>query len=136
MDGQITTQKGISEDKLMAACHQYLWNEYPESRYLCWHIPNERKQSAAQGAIMKAKGVLSGAPDYVINWNQKTYWIEFKTQTGKQSDNQKKVEIALKNQNIDYYIIRSFEEFKLLLESILRLKTSSYNNSNLKVDKR
>jgi len=100
------------EDKIMADCHKWLWNSFIQLRYCCWHIPNERKQSAVQGAILKAKGVVSGVPDYVINYNSKAYYIEFKNETGKQSESQKTVEIALKAQGFDYVILRSVDEFK------------------------
>lgn len=117
-DGRNTS--GEIEDRLLAQCHQFIWNTYPETRYLTWHVPNERKQTRLQGAIMKAKGVVSGVSDYVINWNTKVYYIEFKTDSGKQSENQEKHQKQLEKHGFEYYIIRDFETFKKLIERILQ----------------
>jgi len=108
-----------TEDRIMSQCHKWLWNTYPETRHLCWHIANERKQNKIQGAIMKAKGVVSGVPDYVINWKMKTYYIEFKTEIGEQSENQTIVQNQLEKQKINYYIVRSFDEFKQLFHETI-----------------
>jgi hypothetical protein len=109
----------MSEDKILSECHKWLWNTYPETRYLCWHVANERKQSPMQGAIMKAKGVLSGVPDFVINWKGKTLYIEFKISTGKQTESQKMIQKALESQSFEYHIIRNIEEFKKLIEKTI-----------------
>lgn len=43
----------LSEDSLLAQCHQFLWNSYPELRFCCWHVANERKISPREGAILR-----------------------------------------------------------------------------------
>lgn len=108
-----------SEDLILSQCHTWLWNTYPELRYKCWHVANERTCSAKEGAILKAKGVVSGVPDYVINHKCRSYYIEFKTDTGKLSDNQKKIINALKNDGFDVEIIRSVGEFMDCVKKIL-----------------
>jgi len=110
----------MSEDRLLAECHKWLWNTHPETRRCSWHVANERKITPMQGAILRAKGVLSGVPDYVFNWNGKTYYFEMKTATGRLSPTQKKVISSLQKQNFNVVIIRTFEEFKSEIEKILK----------------
>lgn len=37
-----------SELQLQAQCFQWLWNNYPETRLLCWHVTNEMKPWPAE----------------------------------------------------------------------------------------
>lgn len=108
-----------NEDRLLSKCHQWLWNNFPQTRGAAWHVANERKTTGMQGAILKAKGVVAGVPDYVFNYEGKTYYIEFKFAAGLLSSSQKKVILALNKQGFEVYIIRSFEDFKELIFSIL-----------------
>ena len=109
----------MSEDRIISDCHIWLHNTYPDFRGCFWHIANERKVTAIQGAILKAKGVVSGVPDYVFNFCGKTYYFEFKTDKGILSENQKKVHNSLKKQGFEVYIIRSFDDFKKQILNIL-----------------
>ena len=89
-----------SEDRLLAECHKWLHNTYADSENCCWHVANERKTTPRQGAILKAKGVLAGTPDYVINHNGLTYYIEFKKGDAKLKEAQNNVINALNRQKI------------------------------------
>ena len=100
------------EDKILAECHTWLWNNYPELRRCCWHVANERKTSGIAGAVLKAKGVVAGVPDYVINYSGKTYYFEFKTEKGIISKEQKLLHKQLARQGFDVIIVRNFEFFK------------------------
>jgi hypothetical protein len=115
----LPTNGQLSEDQIIKQCHVWLWNTYPALRGLNWHIANERKTTKLQGSILKAKGVVAGVPDYVINYKSKTYYVEFKTEQGKQSDSQKIIEHQLNKHGFDYRIIRSFEEFKDFINQII-----------------
>lgn len=114
----------MSEDSLLSLCHIWVFNNYPELRYCTWHIANERKQSKVQGAIMKSKGVVSGVPDYAINYDGKTLYIEFKSDIGVLSESQKKVHLALKKQGFTVVVIRTFEEFKIFINEIFKNQIS------------
>jgi len=85
-----------------------------------WHIANERKTTAKDGAVLKAKGVVSGVPDYVLNYAGKTYYFELKTSKGVLSDNQKKVHTALISQGFEVFIIRSFEQYLETIKNIVK----------------
>jgi hypothetical protein len=106
------------EDQLLTHCHKYLWNNYPDSRLCCWHVANERKTNAIHGGQLKAKGVIAGVPDYVINHNSKTYYIEFKTDIGTITHQQFDVHKALLKQGFVTVIIRNFDDFKQLISTI------------------
>lgn len=77
-----TNYMKLSEDYIQATFHQWLWNTYPETRWLCYAIPNGGLRSAAAAAKLKATGLLSGIPDYHIaipNVKHCGLYIEFKT---------------------------------------------------------
>ena len=117
--GQVLTMPDISEDKLQAQIHIWLWNNYPELRGCFWHVANERKTTAKDGAVLKAKGVVSGVPDYVFNFNGKTYYFELKTSVGQLFDAQKKLHLALEKQGFKVEIIRSLEQFQNIIKQII-----------------
>jgi len=106
------------EDNLLSQCFKHLWNNFPESRYKCWHVANERKCSYIEGNKLKAKGVLRGVPDLVINRNSKAYYIEFKSEKGKQSQDQIIIQQALESEGFIYFLVNSFEQFKIIIEKI------------------
>lgn len=57
-----------------------------------FHIPNEGKRSKREGAEQKAKGLKSGVSDICLPVPRGKYgslWIELKTDSGKESDEQK-----------------------------------------------
>lgn len=71
----------MSESKIQADFHIKLWNTYPRTRKLCFHVPNRYYNSILEGARYKAMGVLAGVPDYFIMIPANSYAgliIEFK----------------------------------------------------------
>jgi hypothetical protein len=69
---------------------------------------------------LKDEGLQTGVPDLVLMYNGKAYGIELKTNTGTLSDKQVKVHESWKKQGIDTFIVRTFEEFKKLIENIVK----------------
>lgn len=63
-----------------------------------------------------------GVSDVVVVLKNKTLYIEFKTETGTQSDEQKDFQKTVTNLGHEYYLIRSFEQFKELICTQLQLK--------------
>lgn len=64
---------------------------YPELKLL-YHIPNERKCSAQEGARFKRMGVKSGVPDLVLPVSVGVHhglYIEMKAPNGRVSETQK-----------------------------------------------
>lgn len=115
----------MNEDSILAQCHQWIWNTYPQTRLLSWHIANERKTTPTQGAKLKAKGVIAGVPDYVLNWQGKTYYFEFKTSKGTVSKQQQLLHYVLFEQGFETEIIRDVETFKKLITNILNNGTNT-----------
>lgn len=104
----------LYEDVLLYKCHTWLWNTYPETRYLAYHIPNERNVPPLVQAQMRSKGVVKGVSDYVFHWHVDTllaqipasYFFEMKSPDGVQSPEQKLHQAALEAQGFKYYLIK------------------------------
>lgn len=88
-------------------------------RYCIFSVPNE---ATYNNNNFKALGVKEGVSDVVVVLKNKTLYIEFKTETGTQSDEQKDFEKTVTNLGHEYYLIRSFEQFKELICKQLQLK--------------
>jgi len=69
------------------------------------HIPNQ----ATKGR-QRYSGLLSGAPDLIVIGHKKIYFMEVKTEGGRQSSKQKLVQAMLEERGFDYYIVRSVED--------------------------
>ena len=65
-------------------------------------------------------GLQAGRADMVFYYNGKATMIELKTPDGSQTPAQKKWEGLIREQGFDYYIIRSEEEFKALIQKIIK----------------
>lgn len=113
--------KGQSEEaKIQAACVMWLWNKYPETRGHFILIDNNATHGIAT-MQKRALGLVKGAADTLFFWNKKLYFIEFKTQTGYQSDAQKEFQAKCSGHCEEYVIIRSLRDFQLKIDGILAL---------------
>jgi hypothetical protein len=101
----------MSESKIQASFHKYIWNTYHKTRYLCYHIPNEARRTGY--AYMIAMGMVPGIPDYHINIPSGEYrslYQEFKSEDGKLSEKQIKVHNELRKNGHKVDVVRSFDE--------------------------
>jgi Holliday junction resolvase-like predicted endonuclease len=64
----------------------------------------------------KNMGYVKGQPDLVAISNNKVFFIELKTQKGKQSKEQKEVEQEIKKRGMDYIVVRSLEDIREYLK--------------------
>lgn len=64
----------------------------------------------------KRSGINVGAPDFIIGWKGKVFWIECKTKTGKMENEQIGFKILLELQGLEYHVIRTMEEFYALMK--------------------
>ncbi len=88
-----------------------LWNNHPDLRGRIFAI-NNNSVNGIKGAINKAMGVVSGVADMCyLKPEGKTCWIEWKTESGKQSPEQVKFQQLCISLGHEYYIIRSEAEF-------------------------
>jgi hypothetical protein len=130
-----------SEDSIQAECWQWLYNTYPKTRGLCFHIRNGGSlTSAREGNKFKAMGVVPGVPDICLAIPQPyaikhlnpsghgytiqhgmygALYIEMKTEKGKHSTEQKNVQAALIAAGNRVEHARSLEEFKAAIYNYL-----------------
>ena len=114
----------ILEYAIMSKFHIELNNRYKEYRGLCYHIQNESQTLHHSQKI--AIGIVQGMPDYHIlisNNKYKSLFLEFKTSTGKLSDNQKRQHEILRKNNHCVCLVRSVEEAFVVFDQ--------YVNNNL-----
>ena len=80
-------------------------------RHVIFSVPNEGS-SAKEQIYKKALGMKSGVSDMIVLQPNRAIFIEFKDQTGKQSDKQKDFEQIVTGLGFEYYVVRSLDEFK------------------------
>ena len=108
-----------SEDKLHQDCFVWFHNTYPQHRgLLCYNLNNSKNK--IDGARNKAKGLIAGRSDMVLYYQSNAIMIEFKTSDGSQSVGQKDWEALVRSQGFQYHIVRSLEEFHMLLLNLLK----------------
>lgn len=86
-----------------------------------FHVPNETFIKGAHGILdvkkKHALGLINGAPDFVIAGEGKAVFIELKTPTGRQSDNQKVFEKWCAAKSVPYNICRSWGDVRSVLDT-------------------
>ena len=87
-----------------------LWNKRPELRGRVFAI-NNNSQNAIKGAMNRSMGVIAGVADMAYLIQGSIVWIEWKTDTGRQSPEQKSFEQMVTRLGMRYYIVRSEVEF-------------------------
>ncbi len=108
-----------SEDRLQQECYIWFHNTYPKLRGLLFHVPNGGNRSGREGNKFKGMGVVSGVADLLFIYKGNLYAIELKKIDGTQSPKQKVWEALVKEHGVKYYIVRTFEDFKVLVNVIL-----------------
>lgn len=86
-------------------------------RQCIFSIPND-SINAIETKRKVNTGLLAGVSDLIILHNGETIFIEVKTLTGKQSDKQKEFEKIVSLQGFKYYLVRSLEEFKQIIDKL------------------
>jgi hypothetical protein len=105
----------ITELRLQQNCFMWLHNTYPHLRGLFFRIKNEG-HNRITGALNKATGIIPGVSDSVfLVPNSKPIFIEFKIDTGEQSQSQKYWQQLIEQFGYDYFIIKTENEFKELI---------------------
>jgi len=69
------------------------------------HIPNQ----ATKGR-QRYSGLLPGAPDLIVIGDKKVWFMEVKTEDGRQSPKQRLVQAMLEERGFDYHLVRSVED--------------------------
>lgn len=72
---------------------------------------NQNSHNRIKGALNRSLGVMPGVADMAYLVNGSVVWIEWKTDTGRQSPEQKAFEQMVTRLGMRYYIVRSEVEF-------------------------
>ena len=81
-------------------------------RNLIFSVANE---STYKNKVFKNTGVMNGVSDLIVVLYGKTIFVELKTEKGIQSDAQKEFEQRIKENNQEYYLVRSLKQFKEII---------------------
>jgi 2-succinyl-5-enolpyruvyl-6-hydroxy-3-cyclohexene-1-carboxylate synthase len=107
----------MSEIKAQAKAFTNLWNSRPDLRGRVFAI-NNNSVNGIKGAMNKAMGVVPGVADMCFMKPEgRTCWIEWKTDTGKQSPHQVNFQRLCLSLGHEYHIVRSEEEFLKVINS-------------------
>lgn len=110
----------MTEDQLQAKIYQHFHNHYPNLRGLLFAVPNGGWRNAREAQKLKSTGVVAGVADLLFIYKKRIYCFELKTAKGTQQKVQKQWQQVVENQGVDYFIIRSLDEFKKVLNNILQ----------------
>lgn len=80
---------------------------------------NNNSEHVARAMSRKSVGLVAGVSDTIFLWEGEAHLIEFKTPTGRQSAKQKDWQNKVSAAGFWYYIIRSLDEFKDLINEII-----------------
>jgi hypothetical protein len=108
-----------TEAKIQQDCYVWFNNNYclekHENRSIMFSVPNENIGSQQRKVNT---GLLRGVSDTIIIHKGICMFVEFKTVTGVISVYQKEFKSRLEMQGYKYYIVRSLEQFKQLINEI------------------
>lgn len=102
------------ESDIQKSCFKWFKIQYREYDKLLFSIPNGAHVSDVQRRILMAEGMVSGVSDMMLLLPRHGYhglMIEFKTDKGRQSENQKAFQEAVERQGYLYCIVRSCTQF-------------------------
>ena len=109
----------MSEATLQSKAFQNLWNSRPDLRGRVFAI-NNNSINGIKGAMNKAMGVVAGVADMCyLKPEGQTCWIEWKTESGRQSPEQVKFQQLCLSLGHEYHIVRSEAEFLNIINKTL-----------------
>lgn len=121
----------MTHDRLQFECFTWLWNSHPEIRQLFFSTFNDIKQvekiignvKNARRIIlsnMKSLGMVKGVLDFMFYYDRVLHVIDFKVGSDKLSPEQKSFIKQIEAQGGKAYEVRTVEEFKDIINGILR----------------
>ena len=78
-------------------------------------VRNERNEGMADAVRSEKMGRAKGAPDLIAGKGGKSYWLELKTKTGKQSPEQECFEFLAPSFGARYLIVRSIQDVEEII---------------------
>lgn len=115
------TPHNWSEDRFQQECFKWFSNTFPQYRKLLFHVPSGGSRDGREAVKFQRMGVISGVSDLICLIGGCTF-IELKRPDGKgrQDPDQKKFQSAVARMNFCYYLINDLEEFKDLINTIVK----------------
>jgi hypothetical protein len=108
-----------SEAKIQQEIIMWYRNSYclknNNPRNIIFSVPNESKNAVEQMRKITT-GLYAGVSDLIAIHFGQVIFIEVKNDTGKQSEKQKDFQKLIEAQGFKYFLVRSLDEFKLLLK--------------------
>lgn len=108
-----------SEDKIQQEIVMWYRNNYclkkHNPRNLIFSVPNDSKDAKEQMRKI-ATGLFSGVSDLIMIHFGNVYFIEVKTDVGRQSDKQKEFQTLVENQGLKYFLVRNLKNFQEMLQ--------------------
>ena len=105
------------EYNLQQGCVKWMRLQYPN--YLCFSCPMEA--TYRNKTYFANIGAMAGVSDLIVVLPNQVLFIEMKSKTGRQSIEQKQFQQHIEQLGFTYYIIRSFDEFKSIIENNLKI---------------
>ena len=107
-------------EKLQAACFTWLWNEYPDTRYLCHcNINSHPAWKAREISQLKPTGLVKGVLDLEFYFKGVLYVFDIKVGNDRLKKEQKEFIAAIEAQGGKGFEIRSLEQFQEIILKIL-----------------
>ena len=108
----------MSEDSIQSEIIKYYRNYYQRLYVNCliFSVPNGGLRDKRTAMLMKATGLTPGASDLIVIYFGRLLFVECKTATGVQSDEQKAFAQRVQDCGFAYHLVRSLDDFKLLLQ--------------------
>jgi hypothetical protein len=117
-----------TEHQIQKAFFDWLALAYPGANLVTWATPNAARRSPQMAAMMKAEGLRSGVPDVFMAMPRGEYhglFLEFKSHTGRLTENQKVYVINLRNMGYQVEVVRSFDEARLIVVKYMEMPCES-----------
>lgn len=114
-----------NEEKLQAACVRWFDLQFPTQAFLLHHSPNGGARTPYEGAAFKRMGTRAGFPDLILlvpRGGCPFLCIEMKSDKGRQRETQRLYQRMVEGVGARYEVVRSFDEFKTLIENYLQQK--------------
>lgn len=109
----------IKEHDLQVIMVKWFRLIYPRLEKNIFAVPNGGQRIKSHAVKLKKEGVTAGVSDLIFCLRGNVYFIEVKTEKGKQSKDQKKFEEMILNEDLKYFVVRSLNEFIKLIRNIM-----------------
>lgn len=108
-----------SENRIQAEIVEWFRNNYclkfHKPRYVIYSVPNERKNKRELAGLI-ATGLMGGVSDLVVLLQNRSLYVEVKDGNNTQQPNQKDFEKQVTDLGFKYYLVRSLDDFKKIIE--------------------